>query len=264
MDKQTLISITGELYHGAFDANAYYLILQQYQKNLHDYAEEMKLSPAFYHTVYGALVKSCFMEVAKLFDCSKNAVSIGSLLKECLENQNFFPEYRETMTVEYDKRMFSFQIPYQHNLRPQEECFFKEQVERERKLFAAFNSPDADKIPIQVDLTFSEFLELYQKCFMALSKKREKIRIQRNKIYAHNDVKRISRDERLTAHSISFTDMQEMIDFSLDCLGLILEILTDVNHVRKYANISDWENTLMMTRLGMKYQDFDLRQVKNL
>lgn len=42
MDKQDLIRMAEELHRGAFDANAYFLILQQYQKNLHDYEEEMK------------------------------------------------------------------------------------------------------------------------------------------------------------------------------------------------------------------------------
>ena len=57
MDKQDLIRMAEELHRGAFDANAYFLILQQYQKNLHDYEEEMKISQAFYHTIYDALIK---------------------------------------------------------------------------------------------------------------------------------------------------------------------------------------------------------------
>ena len=56
MDKETLIRIAEELHQGAFDAKAYYLIMQQYRKNQHNYAEEMKVSPAFYHTVYDALM----------------------------------------------------------------------------------------------------------------------------------------------------------------------------------------------------------------
>ena len=64
MDKETLIRIAEELHQGAFDAKAYYLIMQQYRKNQRNYAEEMKVSPAFYHTVYDALMKACFMEIA--------------------------------------------------------------------------------------------------------------------------------------------------------------------------------------------------------
>ena len=129
MDKETLIKIAEELHHGAFDANAYYLILQQYRKNQREYAEEMKMSPAFYQTIHGALMKACFMEIAKLYDSSNGVVSIGTLLAKCAENQDLFPEYRETMTVEHDGTAFSYQIPYQHQLKPQEERFFKAQVE---------------------------------------------------------------------------------------------------------------------------------------
>ena len=67
MDKETLIRIAEELHQGAFDAKAYYLIMQQYRKNQRNYAEEMKVSPAFYHTVYDALMKACFMEPSAFF-----------------------------------------------------------------------------------------------------------------------------------------------------------------------------------------------------
>ena len=40
MDKETLIKIAEELHQGAFDAKAYYLILQQYRKNQHEYPQQ--------------------------------------------------------------------------------------------------------------------------------------------------------------------------------------------------------------------------------
>ena len=261
MDKETLIRIAEELHQGAFDAKAYYLIMQQYRKNQHNYAEEMKVSPAFYHTVYDALMKACFMEIAKLYDSSNGVVSIGTLLAKCEENQDLFPKYRETLTVDHDGTTFSYPVPYQHQLKPQEECFFKNRVEADRKLFAAFDIPDADNVPVRVDLTFPEFLDLYQKRFNGLSKKRDNIRMQRNKLYAHNDEQRIVNSENLPyCYPISYPDVQEMIDFALDCTGLILGILTDVNRAKQYSNIDDWEGTLMLARLGLKYQEYDFQQ----
>lgn len=106
MDRETLIRIAEELHQGAFDAKAYYLIMQQYRKNQRNYAEEMKVSPAFYHTVYDALMKACFMEIAKLYDSSNSVVSIGTLLAKCEENQDLFPKYRETLTVDHDGTTF--------------------------------------------------------------------------------------------------------------------------------------------------------------
>ena len=64
--------------------------LQQYRKNQREYAEEMKLSPAFYQTIHGALMKACFMEIAKLYDSSNGVVSIGTLLAKCEGNQDLF------------------------------------------------------------------------------------------------------------------------------------------------------------------------------
>ena len=39
-----------------------------------------------------------------------------------------------------------------------------------------------------------------------------------------------------------------------------LGVLTDVNHATQYSNIDDWEGTLMLARLGLKYQEYDFQQ----
>ena len=101
----------------------------------------------------------------------------------------------------------------------------------------------------------------FEMCIRDRSKKRDNIRMQRNKLYAHNDEKRIVNSENLpNRYPISYPDVQEMIDFALDCTGLILGILTDVNHATQYSNIDDWEGTLMLARLGLKYQEYDFQQ----
>lgn len=263
MDRTTLIKIAKDLHREVLDAKSYYLIMQQYQKNQHDYEKEMEISPTFYKTVYKALMKACFMEIAKLYDKSNDAISIGFLLAECKENQSFFPEYKKTITVEYDGITCSYQIHYQHLIKPHEECFFKDLLKKNRELLAALDIPDAENnVPPQVNLTFLEILELYQKRFNGLSKKRKNIQMQRNKFYAHNDKKRIVSNENLLDHyCISYSDVQELIDFALDCTELILGVLIDVNHVLQHAkNTGDWESTLMLTRLGLKYREYDLRQ----
>ena len=90
MDKESLIKIAKELHQSAFDANAYYQVLQQYHKNQQDYPKEMHISQTFYHTIHDALIKACFMEIAKLYDSTTNAVSVGTLLSECKHNPDFF------------------------------------------------------------------------------------------------------------------------------------------------------------------------------
>lgn len=107
MDKEKLIKLAEDLYQSAFDANAYYAIMMQYREMSKKYNNEMNLSPAFYQVVYGALQKACFMEIAKLYDKTKDVVSVGLLLKYCRDNLDLFPEYRDIVTIKEDGREYS-------------------------------------------------------------------------------------------------------------------------------------------------------------
>ena len=261
MDKEKLIKLAEDLYQSAFDANAYYAIMMQYSEMSKKYNNEMNLSPAFYQVVYGALQKACFMEIAKLYDKTKDVVSVGLLLKYCRDNLDLFPEYRDIVTIKEDGREYSFQVPYQHHLKPTEECFYENEVKSQREILKLFDTPDFEKIPVRVNLTFSEFLELYQKRFCSLSKKQENIRVQRNKIYAHNDEKHILAEENVwDKNPVTYPDIQELIDFALDCTRLILGALTGVSRAVSYGNIDDMEGTLMLAKLGLKYQDYEMEQ----
>lgn len=223
------------------------------------YNNEMNLSLAFYQVVYGALQKACFMEIAKLYDKTKDAVSVGLLLKKCKDNLDLFPEYRDIVTIKEDGREYSFQVPYQHHLKPTEECFYKNKVKSQREILKLFDTPDFEKVPIQVNLTFSEFLGLYQKCFYSLSKKQENIRVQRSKIYAHNDEEHILAEEKVwDKNPVTYPDIQELIDFAVDCIRLILGTLTGENPAVSYENIGDMEVTLMIAKLGLKYQNLGM------
>ena len=223
MEKEKLIKLAEDLYQSAFDANAYYAIMMQYREMSKKYNNEMNLSSAFYQVVYGALQKACFMEIAKLYDKTKDVVSVGLLLKYCRDNLDLFPEYRDIVTIKEDGREYSFQVPYQHRLKPTEECFYENEVKSQREILKLFDTPDFEKVPIQVNLTFSEFLGLYQKRFCSLSKKQENIRVQRNKIYAHNDEKHILAEENVwDKNPVTYPDIQELIDFALDCTSIYL------------------------------------------
>ncbi len=261
MDKEQLIKLAEELYQEAFDANAYFLIIQQYGKMRKEYLPEMRLSSAFYSVVYEALQRACFIELAKLYDRTKGAYSIGTMLNFCEENLAYFSEYRDTVEIEDDGKKYVFPVPYQHRLKPAEECFFKEEVRVQRDIYKIFDASSADTAPVTVELTFRQFLELYKKRYSSLSKKRENMSEQRNKIYAHNDKRGIfNQEEVLEKNPLFYTDMQELIEFALDTTGLIVGALTGVCKARSYSNIDDWEGTLMLARLGLKYQGYDQEQ----
>ena len=234
MDKEKLIKLAEDLYQSAFDANAYYAIMMQYREMSKKYNDEMNLSPAFYQVVYGALQKACFMEIAKLYDKTKDVVSIGLLLKYCRDNLDLFPEYRGIVTIKEDGREYPFQVPYQHHLKPTEECFYENEVKSQREILKLFDTPDFEKVPV---------------------------RVQRNKIYAHSDEKHILSEEKVwDKNPVTYPDIQELIDFALDCTRLILGALTGVSRAVSYGNIDDMEGTLMFAKLGLKYQDYEKGQ----
>ena len=259
VNKDELLKLAEELFREAFDANSYFLIMQQYGKHSHKYKAEMNVSPAFYNIVFNALQIACFMELAKLYDKTDGVFTIGSLLKNCKANISLFPEYRAIREIEVDGEKYTLQIPYQCELKSTEERFFEEQVKHRKdvlKLFDESNLNDA----ITVDVTFPEYLDLYQKRFCALSKKTENLRRQRGKLYAHNDEERLSGRDISKEAPILYSDMKELIDFALSVTRLIIACLTDIYKAGQYANIDDWEGTLMLAQLGLKYQDYDLKQ----
>jgi len=261
LTKDEILKMAEKLYQEAFDANSYYLIMKQYGQNYNDYESEVQLSPAFYQTIFNALQNACFMELAKLYDKSNDVFSIGVLIKGCQESISLFSEYRRTLKEEFEGQEYTSQIPYQHELKPEEECFFKEQVRSQREILRLFDMTSANMSPIRVDLKFSEFLDLYYKRFCALSKKQKNLRVQRNKIYAHNDMDKLSDvDEILKKNPICYADIQELTDFALDVTRLIIGCLTGICKPDKYVNIEDWKNTLRTAELGLKYQDYDIEQ----
>lgn len=253
MEKENLIKFAEHLYQSALDANAYYAIMMQYREMRKKYEDEMKISPAFYQVVYGALQKACFMEVAKLYDATD--VSMKQLLQCCRDNRALFPEYRDIVMVKEDDREYFFQVPYQYHLNSTEECFFENEAKIKRELCKVFEAPDFEKAPMKVDLTFSELLDVWQKRFHSLNKKQKNIRVQRNKIYAHNDKEYSLEDEKIwDKNPVTYPEVKDMIDFALDCTRLILEILTGENHAENYGNIDDIEETLILVKLGLQYQ----------
>lgn len=80
-------------------------------------------------------------------------------------------------------------------------------------------------------------------------------------VYAHNDEKHILAEENVwDKNPVTYPDIQELIDFALDCTRLILGALTGVSRAVSYGNIDDMEGTLMLAKLGLKYQDYEMEQ----
>lgn len=262
MDKEALIKIAEKIYSEAEDAYIYRAIMRQYIQHANNYPDVLKVSAVFHETVYKALDESCFMKVAKLYERTDSTVSVGTLLKQCEENIEFFPEYQETITITQDDKKYPCKIRYQHHLEKKEEVFYKDRVSSERQMLAIFECPDAENVSIRVDLTFPELLELYKKRFQSYRKHIESIRIQRNKIFAHNDMDVLINDESIQKkHPVLNKDIDEMIHFALTCTSDILSIIKGkIPYDLRWPWLDDLENTLVLTRIGIKYHEYELKE----
>ena len=163
------------------------------------------------------------------------------------------------LETERDGKKHTTQIPFEHQLRKTEECFFKNEVESQRNINRILGIENADSIPITIKLKFSDYIELYKKELHSLRPQIDNLTIQRNKIYAHNDGDmKFDFETIYEKYSINYSDIKVLIDFSLDVTRLIIGVLTGVNKAEQYTNIDDWVGTLRLVQIGNKYKDVEI------
>ncbi len=247
MNKNELIHLATNIYELALTANSYWDIVNQYQSNISNYNDAMNCSPAFYHVIYQALIEGIFINLAKIYDSHDNALTIGTLLEEMkkISVDDFNKDVLENF-----KRCGNH---FQHRLKQDEECFFKKEVSEQRSIC---NILKIDYTHTTVELTFDEIVDLYTKRRRSIKPSIENLRIQRNKIYAHND-RQTNFDFKgiYEKNPINKKDADMLVDLALDVSCFCIEILTGVSKARSYTNINDWEASLNMITLGKKYRD---------
>ena len=54
--------------------------------------------------------------------------------------------------------------------------------------------------------------------------------------------------------------MKELIDFALDVSIFAIAYFTGVSRPKSYLNIDDWESTLNLVKIGLKYRDYDFEK----
>lgn len=114
---------------------------------------------------------------------------------------------------------------------------------------------------VTVDLIFQQFLELYQKRYSSLNKKRDNILEQRNKIYANNNKKVYLTQKSIRENPLLYTDIKEMIEFVLDATILIVGALTGICKLKKYSDIKDWEGTNKMTNFNEQTLEMSIMEL---
>lgn len=244
MKKEELVHLAEHIYREAFDANCYYSVIQQYEKNQIENYEEMSLSPAFYHVVYNALIISTIMELSKIYDRSHDAINIRTLLTACSENKTLFLQNRGTTEINVDGDKYNEDIPYQHVVKKNEECFFKDEVNWNRTVTDLFGLQEA---PVFVDLTVEGYMDLYQKKYCSIKPKIDRLLTQRNKIYAHNDKMAIGDMQMLIKKNpLKRFEVEELISYALDVSKFVIASFTKNWKPDKPVNMEDWKATLSL------------------
>lgn len=263
MEKEQLIQIAKKLYQEAMLANCFFLIMQQHREYYEKYSEEINLSPAFYQLKYNALQTACFVEIAKLYEKSSETHNIGKLLLLVKNNVSLFSQYLDELPYKLNGNKQTISVPYYFLVNEIEErllCKMRKTSQESERLFRIQDRKTGRNL---YEFTFNELIDLFQLCFNAMSKKINTVRMQRNKMYVHNDPEYFLQPEKENENPLYYSDLQDLIDFALNVTILVLTALTKERYPRKYGNIKDWENTLFCAKIGLKYREEEIKKMEN-
>lgn len=260
MNKEEIVKLANDFWQESIEANSYYSIIKQYGENYKKYNYEIRCSAAFYSITYKALQEALFMKLSKLYDTHSDAINIRYLLKECKDNIHLFPKYMATKEVEVEGKKQIIKIPFQYQVKPDEECYFKREVESQKQIQKLIGG-NIEAIPIRIDITAQGYIDLYEKKFHVFkSKIIPNLITQRNKIYAHHDKEVCFNIENIiNQNPICYNDIKKLIEYALDVSRFVIGFLDDINKPEQYVNINDWEGTLRLVQVGNKYKDIEIK-----
>lgn len=235
------------LYQQAFYANAELAILFDLKKAPGEYEHEVICAPCFFTCVGIALADACFMNCARLFDGVGN-VTVGTLLKMCASMSTGIDARASAARREHPD--FDSEKPIKHPLASDEERFYPQDVELQRCDEQLFG--DGHHEPVFVNMTAADLIGLWQKRYSGLGKLIERLRKQRNKVFAHNDVATLDYESFVSECPLTFGEMQRLIDFALDVTIETIAAVTGDNRPRSPRNIGDLRGLLDYVDAGME------------
>lgn len=209
--------VAENVYAMAYNANCYShirtLLLQKWQKH----EEVLRVSGAFIHFTANSLAISMMMEVSKIYDSNKKSKTIY-LLNEKAE---FF---HDSLPTCYSR---SFDEIYQDIVNPEERAGIIHQLKNEYETTARNNLT-----------TLSNQLLLLKPIVM-------KIKLHRNKIYAHNDFLDEKHEVNLISeYPVTLLEINKLIDFALDYSTTIIALITGLIRPITPVNINDFEGLM--------------------
>lgn len=224
MTEEQLLKGFSAVYRIAFDANNYYELLMQYDKCLKENQEIVKFSPAFWGVTKAALSYACLMDVAKLYDNTKNVISI----------EVFFSK---------ESFLFLSNLESEHTI-------------TKYNLYKMLGLPlDENDYSRYNDLSVQEILGVLSRIKKDLHDKIELLRTYRNKAYAHNDKDRVvSPDDFKDIPALERESMKSLVDFAMNTCRVIRFLITGSYGTTQYANIDDIHGVFQLLQFGMYEQ----------
>ena len=236
------------LYQQALYANVELTILRELCEAPTSYNRDVLCAPCFFSFARMAIVESCFMNCARLFDGGSD-ISIDALLKDC-----------KSMTAEIDARAcalfserpgFDKTKPIRHTLAADEERFFRAEVDSQRSFESLCNVDSPGPALIYIDA--AGLIDLWYKRLNGLKKLTSRLREQRNKVFAHSDFEALDYDGLSKKFSLKVAEMQQLIDFALDCVIETSTIISKTGWPRSMHNADDLRGLLNYVDIGMKW-----------
>ena len=135
-----------------------------------------------------------------------------------------------------------------------EERFFEKELKMQKSFNELFQFNSGEKPIYNLELPIEDVIKLFKKSNNSLNKVKENLRIQRNKIYVHNDKNGVfNYYDILNENPINYNDIEMLISFAFRVTRFIIGAFTGIQKPIKCVNIDDWEGTLKLVQLGSKY-----------
>lgn len=236
------------LYQQALYANMELIIFRELHEAPTSYNRDVLCAPCFFSFARMAIVDSCFMNCARLFDRDSD-ISIGTFLKDC-----------ENMTAKIDARAcalfserpgFDKTKPIRHTLAADEERFYHAQTDSQRSFESLCNVDSPNPVLIYIDA--AGLINLWHKRLNGLKKLTNRLREQRNKVFAHSDFEALDYDGLSRKYSLTLGEMQQLVDFALDCVIETNTIISKTDWPRSMHNANDLRGLLDYVNAGMEW-----------
>lgn len=238
------------LYQQALYANMELIIFRELHEVPASYKRDVLCAPCFFSFARMAIVESCFMNCARLFDGGSN-ISIGTLLKDC---KNLTAKIDARACALFSKRPgFDKTKPIRHTLAADEERFFRAEVDSQRSFESLCNVDSPEPVLIYIDA--AGLIDLWYKRLNGLKKLTNRLREQRNKVFAHSDFEALDYDGLSKKFPLTLAEMQRLVDFALDCVIETSAIISNskTSWPRSMHNANDLRGLLDYVNAGMEW-----------